>query len=237
MNDAMDVLLQGKQDTRDYINHTALRDIDVVRWVLEGEVDAFEVIMRRYNQRLFRIARGILRNDTDAEDAVQEAYINAYLNLKQFSQKHSFVGWLTKITVNQALSKKRFAVRKDNLEESIGWDEAKTKANVMTDDILPDRLADSNALRKLIEQAIDSLPEEFRIVFIMRVIEQFSVRETAQALSLEEATVKTRQFRAVRRLREQLDKMYDMQINQAFSFAGTRCDRIVNKTLNQIRNL
>lgn len=233
MNDVIDGLLQDKQSVPGSIT---LCDVDVVRRVLEGKVDAFEVIMRRYNQRLFRIARSILKNDTDAEDAVQEAYISAYLNLKQFSQTRSFAGWLTKITVNQALSKKRSAGRKSNVEGSAWCEDMIATTNGATDEILPDRLADSRALRQLIEQAIDSLPEEFRIVFIMRVIEQLSVRETAQALSLEEATVKTRQFRAVRRLRKQLHKIYDQQINQAFGFAGLRCDRIVNKTLSQIRN-
>lgn len=237
MSNAMNEPLHTKYYASDGAHNVALKDIDVVRWVIEGQVDAFEVIMRRYNQRLFRVARSILKNDADAEDVVQEAYINAYLNLKQYSQKDSFAGWLTKIAVNQALSKKRIDVRKDNLKESVWWDDMTASANTMTDEILPDRLADSAALRKLIEQTIDSLPEEFRIVFVMRVVEQLSVRETAQALSLEEATVKTRQFRAVRRLRGQLNQMYDLQVSQTFSFDGARCDRIVSGTFNRIRNL
>lgn len=235
MSSAVNFQIQGRRSKEDNARDVVLKDVDVVQWVIEGEVDAFEIIIRRYNQRLFRIARGILKNDADAEDAVQESYINAYLNLRQYSQKASFSGWLSRIVVNQALSRKRSAERKNTYTESICLDGALIDKREAVDDILPDRLANSNVIRQLIEQAIDSLPLDFRIVFVMRVVEQLSVRETAQALLIEEATVRSRQYRAVRRLREALNKVYEEQVTQSFGFAGFRCDRIVNAVLSQIR--
>lgn len=218
-------------------NNSVLNDDEAIERVLGGDIDAFEFIMRRYNQRLFRISRSILKNDADAEDALQEAYISVYRNLKQHNVEENFAAWISRITINQAIQHKRQAARKDRYSQQLSSN-VSAMEEVMADNVLlPDRLVHSNAMRHLIEQAIDTLPNDFRLVFVMRVVEQMSLRETAEALSLKQSTVKTRQYRAIRRLREQLDKVYDEQINLSFQFDGARCDRITANTLGQIRKM
>ncbi|MBL4790236.1 MAG: RNA polymerase sigma factor [Kordiimonadaceae bacterium] len=218
----------------------ALSDEEVVARVLAGDVAAFEQVMRRHNQRLFRIARSIVKNDADAEDVVQEAYIKAYLKLNQFSGKAKFVHWLTRITVNEAIQRKRqlitHAVRHSDTSYDEGADympSESASASVLP----PERLAASAAMRRFMEAAIDDLPDEFRTVFVMRTIEQMTITETATCLGLPENTVKSRQFRATKKLQSVLDALHKEQLSESFSFDGERCDRIVAQTLSALHLL
>lgn len=217
--------------------NAGVSDSKVIASVLGGDISAFEILMRRYNQRLFRVARSILKNDADAEDALQEAYIKAYQKLKQYGKRGSFQGWLMRVVVNEALAKKReLSAKMKRISSSDAYIEETATESMGSDDmILPDQLAHGRALRRLIESAIDGLPDEFRTVFVLRTVEQMTIRETSDALGLEANTVKTRQHRALKRLRAQLDDMYQQQINDSFGFDGARCDRLVADVLSRIR--
>lgn len=215
-----------------------MSDPDVVRRVLEGDVASFELIMRRYNRRLYRIARGVLRNETDAEDAVQDAYIRAYENLGQFQGKGPLSAWLAKITVNEALGRLR---RSSAARDSISLDDPQERevANFMADLISslpsPEQSAARGELRRLLESAIDALPEVYRLVFILCGVEEMSVAETADCLEIEPATVKTRYHRARKILQQNLSSLVDSTAGEVFPFAGERCDRIVAGVFRRLR--
>lgn len=214
--------------------HTAAgmaSDVDVIQRVLAGDTASFELIMRRYNRRLFRIARSVLRNDADAEDVVQDAYIRAYEHLPGFAGTGPFSAWLTKIALNEALGRLRGAdavrnhVSFDDPEES---EEANFMANLITSLPSPEQNAARGEVRHLLESAIDALPDAYRMTFIMCGVEEMSVAETADCLDVEPATVKTRYHRARNILRHQLSSLVDSTASGAFSFDGERCDRIVS---------
>jgi RNA polymerase sigma-70 factor (ECF subfamily) len=200
-----------------------LSDEDVVARVRGGDTAVFEILMRRYNQRLFRAARAILRDDADAEDAVQGAYLAAYTHLDQFAGAARFSTWLTRIAVREALGKLRTRRRRGEVdlegkEEMLMSDE--------TDDS-PEKHAARRELAGVLESAVDALPEIYRIVFMMREIEQLSTQETADVLELSEEAVKVRLHRARAMLREGLFEKVDKQLPGSFPFMGERCDRIV----------
>ncbi len=205
-------------------------DQDVIRRVLEGDTASFELIMRRYNQRLYRIARGVLRNEADAEDAVQDAYIQAYQNLERFRGKGALSAWLAKITVNEALGRLRRSrpakegISLDDLQET---EEANFMASTISNLPNPEQSAARGELRRLLESVIDSLPEVYRLAFILCGVEEMSVAEAADCLEIEPATVKTRYHRAKKILQQNLSSVVDSATGEVFSFAGERCDRIV----------
>ena len=212
-------------------------DSDVVRRVLEGDTASFELIMRRYNRRLYRIARGVLRNETDAEDVVQDAYIKAYENLGQFQGKGPLSAWLAKITVNKALGRLR---GKDIFRGGISLDdpEEREEANYMADLISsmpsPEQSAARAELRRLMESAIDALPDAYRMAFILCGVEELSVAETADCLDVEPATVKTRYHRARKILQQHLSSLVDSTAAEVFPFDGERCDRIVSGVFRRL---
>lgn len=214
-------------------------DLDIVKRVLDGDSIGFELIMRRYNRRLYRIARGVLHNDSDAEDVVQDAYIKAYENLGRFQGKGPLSAWLAKITVNEALGRLRRAGIPSNC---ISFDdpEEKEEANFMADFIsslpTPEQNVARGELRRLLETAIDALPDAYRMVFIMCGVEEMSVAETADCLDVEPATVKTRYHRARKILQQQLSGLVDSTAGEAFSFDGVRCDRIVSGVLRRLQS-
>ena len=202
-------------------------DHALVELVLQNEERAFETLMRRYNRRLFRVARSVLRDDSAAEDAVQEAYIRAFTHLDRYQPTGSFGAWLTRIALNEALMLRR-RVRNDTVSlEDV--DEATligARGVSLEVSVSPDGLEAAHA-RQLLEQAIDALPETFRTVFVLRVVEQLSISETAACLDLNSATVKTRLHRAQRRLRTDLSRRLHRERLSVFEFDGARCDRIV----------
>lgn len=214
----------------------AADDVLVAR-VLGGELAAFEPIMRRYNQRLFRIARGILRDAAEAEDVVQEAYVRAFEKLDSFNGPDGFAAWLSRIAANEALGRLRRRGRVIALDDhrvDAGRPEARGIDAMPSTDLGPERLAASRELREEIERAIDALPDDFRAVFVLRAVEGLSVAETAASLGIVDATVKTRLHRARRLLRRHLADRLDSAVPDAFAFAGVRCDRIVAGVMERI---
>lgn len=206
-----------------------LPDRQVVDRVLQGDGASFELIMRRHNRRLYRIARGILRNETEAEDAVQAAYVRAFEKLEEYRGTGPFSAWLAKIAVNEALGRLRRAGPATNV--SLDDPEHEEEANFMVEltdyGPSPEQSAARGEFRRLLETAIDALPDAYRLVFILRGAEEMSVTETAACLELAEATVKTRYHRARKILQQHLAGMVDASAAEVFPFAGERCDRIV----------
>jgi RNA polymerase sigma-70 factor (ECF subfamily) len=209
----------------------AQTDFDLLERVSARESAAFEGLMRRHNSRLFRVARAILRDDAEAEDAVQDAYLSAYRHVDDFRGESNVATWLTRIVVNQALMRLRkrqrdrvvipFKSNDDGLMEETDLSLADTQTES------PPTATLRAEIRRLLEQNIDQLPIAFRTVFVMREIEDMTVEETAEALSIPPATVRTRLFRARALLREALARDIDLATVDVFGFAGARCDRIV----------
>ncbi len=214
-----------------------MSDAELAARVRGGEPALFELIMRRHNRRLFRIARGILGDDAEAEDAVQEAYVSAYFKLEQFRGPDGFAGWLGQIVVNQALGRRRKRLRLvtsslEALDEAAHRDAA--AVDMKSPDGGPEAELHERQLRRLLEQAIDGLPMAFRVTFVLREIEQLSVADTARFLGIEEATVKSRMHRARRLLQRDLTSEVAAVLRGAFDFGGERCDRIVAGVLGRI---
>ncbi|KRC86116.1 RNA polymerase subunit sigma [Achromobacter sp. Root83] len=204
-------------------------EAELVSRAATGDEAAFEAIMRRNNRLLFRTARSILKSDAEAEDALQEAYLRAWRALAGFRAEARLSTWLVRIVVNEALG--RLQPRNAQvipLDAAMNAIDPDIQAS-LTDD--PDRRPEYSAMRaqmrRLLEDRIDLLPEDFRIVFVLRAVEELSVKEVALALDIPEATVRTRYFRARGLLREGLASQIDVALNDAFSFDGARCDRIV----------
>jgi RNA polymerase sigma-70 factor (ECF subfamily) len=206
-------------------------EMDLVRRSLARDELAFRAIMLRHNRRLYRIARGIIRSDIDAEDVVQEAYIKAFRHFAEFRGDSSLATWLSRITINEALQALRRKWSKS--ETQIG--EPRHQAQIITfpstavDD--PEKTMAQRQILQLVERATDNLPENFRLVFITRVVEEMSVEETAEILGIPPETVKTRLHRARKLVREQLDKQIGPVMMDAFPFAGRRCERMTQAVL------
>ena len=201
-----------------------LTDEDIVARVLQGQTALFEVLMRRHNERIYRAARAILRDDKEAEDVMQQAYVNAYANLRQFDGRARFSTWLTRIAVHEALARARKLGRYEPLESEAGNVEYFMSANPAPD---PEHLAFSRELAGLLESAVDNLVDGCREVFMLREIEGMTTAETAQALSVSEDVVKTRLSRAKAALRRDLLDRAGVGAANAFTFHQSRCDRIV----------
>jgi RNA polymerase sigma-70 factor (ECF subfamily) len=210
-------------------------DAALVTSAANGDSRAFERLMRRHNRQMFRTARAILRDDADAEDALQEAYLHAYRSLGSFRSDARFSTWLARIVVNEALMR----LRKQSRRASIVSIQSATPVHEIeqvSDDKMdkPDTSAERAQIRRLLEIQIDSLPDSYRTVFMLRAVEELSVEETAAVLELPAATVRTRFFRARSLLREGLAQKMDLACEDAFSFDGARCDRIVASVLAKI---
>ncbi len=200
-----------------------LSDEELVKRVLDGDTAVFELLVRRYNQRLFRTARAILRDDSEAEDVMQEAYVKAFVKLDQFAEEAKFSTWLTKIAVYEALGRLRRAKRQEELPETMDTSDS------------PERTAYGRELQSAVESAVDALPPLYRTAFMLREIEDMSVAETADCLGITEETVKTRCHRARALLRSRLERVVGAVASQAFSFLGHRCDRMTNRVMERIR--
>ncbi|HWK87490.1 MAG TPA: RNA polymerase sigma factor [Xanthobacteraceae bacterium] len=214
----------------------ALDERELAQRSLARDDQAFRIIMSRYNRRLYRIARGIVRNDSDAEDVVQEAYVKAFMHLADFRGEASLATWLSRITINEALGRLR---RKRTRKEVAQIDDQRTQAEIipfpqMTTQEDPEKTMAQRQILQLVEQATDNLPENFRLVFITRVIEGMNVEETAEILGIPPETVKTRLHRARKLVREQLDKQIGPVLMDAFPFAGKRCERVTEAVLRRL---
>jgi RNA polymerase sigma-70 factor (ECF subfamily) len=200
-----------------------------------GDSAAFEALMRRYNRMLFRTARAILRDDAEAEDALQEAYIQAYRALGSFRGDAELSTWLARIVANEALQRLRKRARRAEIVPLQPAADAELEQVSDTNrDKAPEMSAARAEMRRLLESQIDALPDAYRAVFMLRAVEELSVEETAAVLGLEPATVRTRLFRARSMLREALAQKIDLACEDAFSFAGERCDRVVARVLARL---
>lgn len=219
------------------LDYAKISEHELVGYARAGHQDAFRVIMQRFNQRLFRIARGVVRDDVEAEDVLQEAYTRAFEHLDGFREESRLFTWLTSITLNEArgrLRKRRPTTGVDGIEAA-----QRSGANIlMLNSASPAENPESSAgrsqMRLLIEQAVDALPEPFRIVFIMREVEELSVEDTAASLNLAAATVKTRLHRARRLLRQALNKRFNSDLSEAFPFLGVLCQRLTSRVLARL---
>lgn len=216
----------------------ARSDAELVHRCAAGDPEALRALMKRHNQLLYRTARSILRNDAEAEDAVQEAWLRAWRAMDTFRSESKLSTWLVRIAANEALARLRASSRR---AEVIRLDVTAEDEAVATEVSMqqpepdrPDRAAERGELRRLLEARIDELPETFRAVFVLRAVQDMSVEEVAACLELPEATVRTRHFRARAMLRELLEKEIDLAVADAFAFAGARCDRIIARVLERI---
>jgi RNA polymerase sigma-70 factor (ECF subfamily) len=202
-----------------------------------GDTLALEALMRRYNRTLFRTARAILRDDAEAEEALQDAYLKVFRSIGQFRGESKLSTWLVRIVANEALMRRRKRMRGAEVVELYpSGNEYQPQAEQAMDvNEQPERVAVRAETRKLLESKIDALPDNFRAVFMLRGIEEFTVEETAQALGIPEATVRTRFFRARALLREALSQEIDLAYDDAFGFDGNRCDRLVGNVLARVR--
>jgi len=196
-------------------------DEAIVQRVLVGERALYEVLVRRHNQRLYRAARAILRSENEVEDVMQEAYVQAFAHLSQFRAEARFSTWLTRIAVHEAFARRRRAQRTTEVEEPVAV-------------ITPEHQAGSRELAKLLERAIDALPDDFREVLVLRTLEDMSVADTAAALDIPEDTVKTRLFRARNLLREAVADSAMGAAAEAFDFQAPRCNRIAAEVMARI---
>jgi len=215
----------------------ALSDAELVDRARQGEELAFRTIMQRHNQRLYRLARTVLKDESEAEDVVQESYLRAFTALSGFRGEASLSTWLTRITINEALGRKRKqrpAVGLEHIEAMQPEGGQIIPFLNMNSEIDPERSAAHREIRKLLEQSIDNLPEPFKVVFVMRDVEDMSIEETALALAIRPETVKTRLHRARRLLRQSLGDQLGSTLEEAFPFAGARCARITQAVLSQI---
>ena len=207
------------------INKNTLTDEEIVAKILDGEDYLYEGLMRKFNTRLYRISMSIINDDMEAEDIMQTAYINAYLHLASFQNKSSFSTWLTRILINESLlHKKRKIKGLKALSEQ-------TTSDSHTD--TPLKTVMNKELKVILEKAVSNLPEKYRLVFVMREVQELSTHETMEVLNLGESNVKIRLTRAKEMLRNELSTYY--KSNQLFEFNLIRCDRIANFVMNKIR--
>jgi RNA polymerase sigma-70 factor, ECF subfamily len=217
------------------VQDAGLSDQDVIERVRSGEVELFEILMRRYNQRVFRVARAVLPTDSEAEDLAQEAWVRAYEHLGDFAGRAAFSTWLIRIVLHEgwarARRERRFEAWPREGEE--GEKPMKTQAAQAG----PEAAALDGEIRTMLEAAVQTLPETYRTVFVLREIEELSTAETAECLELSEEAVKTRLHRAKASLRRELLALAGGQARQAFPFLGDRCDRMVGRVLGRLRRI
>jgi RNA polymerase sigma-70 factor (ECF subfamily) len=209
-----------------------LSDEQIVEKVRTGQTALFEVLMRRHNERVYRAARAIVRDESEAEDIMQQAYVNAYSHLRQFDGRSQFSTWLIRIAIHEALARTRRRSRYIAMDPEQTSDLTFTTSTASTPD--PERLAFSRELGALMESAIDRLADGAREVFILRLVEGMSTEEVASALDVSEAVVKTRLSRARAALRRDLSAQTEGLASNAFRFLRPRCDRVVAAVLARI---
>ena len=219
------------------VDIAACDDMELVRMARQRDGAAFRAIMQRSNRRLYRIARAVLHDDSEAEDVVQEAYMRAFAALADFRGESSLSTWLSRIVLNEALGRLRRArptvdvtaieTRQPSQDGVIPFPLASTQLD-------PERTMAQRQIQVLLERAIDDLPDVFRTVLVARVVEGMSIEETADLFGLRPETVKTRLHRARRLLRDALEKQVGPVLTDAFPFDGRRCERMTNKVLERL---
>jgi RNA polymerase sigma-70 factor (ECF subfamily) len=219
---------------------SATPDPQLAPLVAAGDEAAFRVLMRRHNQKLYRTARAILRDDAEAEEALQEGWLHAYRAMPTFRGDSQLSTWLVRIVANEALQRRRKARRTAEVipmsvdDESAGAP-AMAEARDESDAAAPDVQALRGEMRRIMEARIDHLPDAFREVFVLRAVEEMTVEETAAALGIPEATVRTRFFRARSLLRESLAREVDAAMEGSYEFMGERCERMANRVIARLK--
>lgn len=223
-------------------NPGAWSDIEIAQRIARGDQSAFEFMMRRHNRPLYRTARSILKDDAEAEDVLQEAYFLAYRNIEKFRGESALSTWLTRIVINEAIGRSRKSRRRAEIirldsdnTSPLEYEVAEVNMNEATTE-QPESAALRAEARRMLERQIDALPDVFRTVFVLRALEEMSVEEVSRCLDVPEATVRSRFFRARGMLREALAREIDFVYEEAFSFDGARCDRIVAGALDRVKN-
>jgi len=222
--------------TRSTLESSARTDEDLVGLCLERDEAAVRELTRRHNRRLFRLARGIVRDESEAEDVVQAAYVRAFTGLDRFRGDAMFGTWIARITINEALGRLR------RRRPTVPWDaepEDQLQARILTFPQAsrgqdPEATMVQRELVAALERAIDALPEPFRVVFIARLVEGLTIEDTAALLDLKPQTVKTRVHRARQRLRADLEKQLGPLVSSAFPFDGVRCERLTDRVLQTL---
>jgi len=201
-----------------------MTDEEIIEHILNGEKHLYEGLMRKYNSRMFRISMSIINDDMEAEDIMQMAYVNAYQQLAAFNKKSSFATWLTRILINESLLHKKKRQRREHI-----YSEQKLTEH---HNDTPLKSLMNKELKNILEKAVLTLPEKYRLVFVMREIEEMSTNETMEVLNIGESNVKIRLTRAKEMLRNELSSQFRSQ--QLFDFHLTRCDRVVNFVMDKI---
>jgi RNA polymerase sigma-70 factor (ECF subfamily) len=212
-------------------NETTLEPADqqLVDHARQGGAEQFVALMRRHNPSVYRVIRSVIRDEAEVEDVMQDTYVIAFTHLKELGAVEAFTVWLRRIAFREALRRVRRA-RSSPFSE-VDVDEIETRSLLPG----PDRAAGGAELKQALERAIDALPDGFREVFVLRAIDGCSVTETAEALGLQEETVRTRFFRARGRLQETLAGFADYLAPQVFAFPAVRCDRVANAVLQRLK--
>jgi RNA polymerase sigma-70 factor, ECF subfamily len=213
------------------LEHREHSDAETIQQVLDGNTAMFELLMRRYNERVYRAARSIVRDEQEAEDVMQQAYVNAFTHLRQFNGSAQFSTWLTKIAINEALARVRRRDRYEAFDDDLSNVEPFMFSNPAQS---PERQAFAGELRGLLEWAIDALPDGMREVFVLREVEGLSTSEVAGCLGVSDDVVKTRLSRGRAILRRLLMERTGATAPEAFRFYRPRCDRVVAQVLARI---
>ena len=211
-------------------------DAEIVRRVRAGERALFEILMRRHNQRLYRAARSVVKEESDVEDVMQQAYFNAFTHLHQFEERSRFSTWLTRITLNEAFGRRRKLRQSESIAgiTEDGKDSGELMETVTSSQPDPERQAYAHELQRVLEDAVDALPETYRTVFMLRDIDGLSTSETGEGLGLGEEAVKTRLHRARAMIRRAVTDRIGAVATGAFQFHAPRCDRVVAAVLARI---
>jgi RNA polymerase sigma-70 factor (ECF subfamily) len=223
MNTAVSLASPGEQWT----------DEEIVTRIVSGDGALFEILMRRHNQRIYRAVRAVLRGDEDAEDVMQEAYLNAYQHLHQFEGRAQFSTWLTRIAVNAALARR--GKRGWSMDKAVSDDNDESHLEVVKSDAPdPEQTTLTAELREVMEREVSALPDTFRAAFVLREVEGLSTADTAEVLGISEDLVKTRLHRARTTLRERLYDRAGVTLDSLYTFGNARCDRVVAAVMARV---
>jgi len=215
----------------------ATDDLSIVARVSTGDSAAFELLMRRYNRRLYRLARASLRDDAEAKDALQDAYLCAFRSLPQFRGEAGLGTWLSRLVLNECRARLRRSSRRQKIIPMISTElnmDAVAEVAETGELQTPDKLLARAQMRTVLERKVSELPEIFRVVFVLRSIEDLSIEEIAATLDIPPETVRSRHFRAKGMLRESLAKEIDLAQGDIFEFGGAHCDQMVAAVLARL---
>ncbi|WP_129643141.1 RNA polymerase sigma factor [Peristeroidobacter agariperforans] len=210
-------------------------DLSIARRIAAGDQVAFERLMRRYNRRLYRLARAVLKDAAEADDVLQDAYLSAYRSLRQFRGDAALSTWLSRLVLNECSGRLRRHNRRQNVVPMVSSTNRPEVDIVPAQDLeRPDQATGRAQIRDLLEHKLDELPEPFRLVFVMRSVEELSVQDTAQILGIPEDTVRSRHFRARSLLRDSLAQEIDLAERDLFEFGGKHCDGVIARVFARL---